>query len=1700
MSLPEKLQKRFSVVSELGTDYRGSVYRVHEKKSGDLYLVRVMDTPPSVDIDALNRELADIENLQHPNVSFIRHIENLGSGRIAVFMDNREGTWITYHMKQLRENADVFHDSVVQMCRGVDYLHQKGLCHWDIRPETILVNKVNDKFNVAFIDTGLSFYFDWNKLPDQRDAEYHRPAMYMSPEIISGCGADYRSDLYSLGVVLFETATGSNPFSAPSTSSVVSAQLNKTAPQANEINPNVSPETDALILRLLAKESAFRPAGASEVALEIASDTFQPSTPPRTGGIFKAHSLPRREIQRAFEDTCVGRGSVLALFGVSGVGKTELMDDFRADFALSGTTSEVIDASDGQLGGVIVLKEMIRRLSEEFSGLSEEFVDTMYCLDHEDSYLRLADRTHVDNVIRQAAIHLLSHLYLDSDDLLDSPRIFILRNCHFKDYVFWQFFITISMLLSNNPEKQCPCLWIIETNEVDIPIMSHPANQKLHRVELLAFDLDETNSMLSSLLGLTPFPKTQTEWVYRLSQGIPRRICLISDVMRTTRMVIWSDDDWILDEARFSEVESIQDLEHLIDWAFNQEINIEHKTALIHLSFWSRGCRAEQLNLALSREHTNPLYLYPLMAEGWVRRYLQNGVGIYRFRYQGLQQWIRENTPAYQRIQYQMMIADQLAESESTAPDRIAAHYFEAENRLHGCEFATRAARNFSRQGNFEQALYWYQKILREMPDRNRSKIAQISYEIGQVFIATGDFNSARSALEAAEPILESRFHQKREKANYLMLIGLCQIEQNEYEEARVCLEEAMEYIPKTTGLDYRLRILTYLSRTLLHLGEYQAAINLFKNHQKQLPLETSPYFAGNLMISLAKAYLEERDYLAAEFALKESIRHGEMLGDPLALIDRYLELGHIYERGHKYKQAEEEYERVITLARRGATRRGLAKGICHLVSLHLAQHKTSNVKSLLEEAAELAEHANDPVLIAWSNILRSSLFIEEGNLQEAETILLSVEGLITDEMDLSLANRVFLNLAEISRRQADYFQALEYYDKLLEQVKRRKQNVFIAFTYLYKAQMHILLDHFDKAAELVSKAREILTGLNMVPPDCDILDAHILLKQGQIKRARKVLENGLNEAREKNLLHQQAEGHYVKGLIDIKENHPEHALPELKAALEFYKATQEDFESAVVIRQIANVYKDLGKMDRARAEHDAADKLFRKLSAFQFAGMQQETPAPPSAVSKETGYSRDINLSAMTQLIENLTQVPGVYDILLDTVLKMTGLLRGAVFRKLENPERLIMLTAIGLSAQEVETINRQCSMLMFEKALSDPAECELGIRTGTPSKFKQEHAWAVPMKFHQQVIGLLYIDGKIPSQALSEHQLKPISYFAASVIHTAGRYQQKELVLRKNRLQAEADNDIGMIIDHSPSMKRLTDSLKTIVHSLQPVLITGDAGSGRGFIAKQIHRHGRFRQLPIHIIECNLFSDPQNAAKMANVIQQTVSANNHVYVHGGTIVLKNIDNLSTEHQTKLYELLFSDETGEAPQLFNRRIISTTSDNLRKLVQNGQFNEKLYRLLSPLNLIMPSLHDRKEDISYLAGEFLKHASKTTGRDYTSMSPNVLDALIYYAWPGNVSELKEAIESAVLFGTPPVLELKDLPRVIRNNYERSGVLEPDKPALRSLEEVEESHIRAILQGTQGNKLRACEILGISRPTLDRKLEKYDIKVEKKRKR
>ncbi|MCL2706035.1 MAG: sigma-54 dependent transcriptional regulator, partial [Spirochaetaceae bacterium] len=211
------------------------------------------------------------------------------------------------------------------------------------------------------------------------------------------------------------------------------------------------------------------------------------------------------------------------------------------------------------------------------------------------------------------------------------------------------------------------------------------------------------------------------------------------------------------------------------------------------------------------------------------------------------------------------------------------------------------------------------------------------------------------------------------------------------------------------------------------------------------------------------------------------------------------------------------------------------------------------------------------------------------------------------------------------------------------------------------------------------------------------------------------------------------------------------------------------------------------------------------------------------------------------------------------------------------------------------------------------------------------------------------------------------------------------------------------------------------------------------------------------------------------------------------GTIFLDEIGEINQSLQIKLLRVLqnktFERVGGEEPITVDVRIISATNKELEKEVEKGNFREDLFYRLNVVNLHIPPLREREEDIPLLIASFIKDISEENGKTIDAIDPKAQTALYNYKWKGNIRELRNCIESAVVMSKSNIIEYDDLPIAIKNEANIDNIIiKPGTP----LSEVERIVINKTLNILNGNKSKAAEVLGIGRKTLHRKLDEYDI--------
>ncbi|MBN1906239.1 MAG: sigma-54-dependent Fis family transcriptional regulator [Deltaproteobacteria bacterium] len=326
------------------------------------------------------------------------------------------------------------------------------------------------------------------------------------------------------------------------------------------------------------------------------------------------------------------------------------------------------------------------------------------------------------------------------------------------------------------------------------------------------------------------------------------------------------------------------------------------------------------------------------------------------------------------------------------------------------------------------------------------------------------------------------------------------------------------------------------------------------------------------------------------------------------------------------------------------------------------------------------------------------------------------------------------------------------------------------------------------------------------------------------------------------------------------------------------------------------------------------------------------------------------------------------------------------------------------------------------------------------------------------------------------------------------------------ENRLLKESmvsHFDRRNIIGRSPVMVKLLETVAQVSSSEATVLITGDSGTGKEMIAGAIHYNSPRKDAPFIKINCAaitetlLESELFGHEKGAFTGAQRRKEGKFRLAHGGSIFLDEIGEMPMSMQVKLLRVLQEREItrvgGEEVIKVDVRIIAASNRDLLKDIENSRFREDLYYRLNVVELRMPPLRDRKEDIPLLAQHYLELFSEKNHKQAKGFTPRAMDMLLKYEWPGNIRELMNVIERCVVLSTADYIDQNDLPFGAEEDDEDQPLFSPsmitgDVP----LEEVEKATILNTLEFTSGNKSEAARRLGITRKTLHKKLKKYGV--------
>lgn len=341
--------------------------------------------------------------------------------------------------------------------------------------------------------------------------------------------------------------------------------------------------------------------------------------------------------------------------------------------------------------------------------------------------------------------------------------------------------------------------------------------------------------------------------------------------------------------------------------------------------------------------------------------------------------------------------------------------------------------------------------------------------------------------------------------------------------------------------------------------------------------------------------------------------------------------------------------------------------------------------------------------------------------------------------------------------------------------------------------------------------------------------------------------------------------------------------------------------------------------------------------------------------------------------------------------------------------------------------------------------------------------------------------------------------------VLLQVNRAIESRNLVRENRnlkRQLGSQGQLSSLVGRSPAMLEIYKKIAMVSESRSTVLIYGESGTGKELVARAIHYNGGRAGQRFFAVNCGALAESLLETELFGHVRGSFTGafeNKRGILEeasGGTVFLDEVSEMSAALQVNLLRAIEEQEVrrvgSNQPIKTDVRFIAASNKMLGRMVEEGKFRADLYYRLRVVEINMPPLRERAEDIPLLVEHFLKKMGQERNQTY-SVSTQALSSLMSYEWPGNVRELENALEAAVALNRSGVVNLEDLPTKVRPENQDGGRLERLHADLPSLDELARRYLFHVLKVTDDNKARTASIMGIDRRTLYRMVERFKLK-------
>ncbi|HEV2855388.1 MAG TPA: sigma 54-interacting transcriptional regulator [Thermoanaerobaculia bacterium] len=1717
----ERLLGDVLLEGEIARTPRAVVYRVRTG-GGDrpLALKVALARSDAEDLARFRHEVRLLSEARHPNVVEVYDFGVLPGDFPFLTMELLKPEGLPERFRRL--DWESFYDLALQAAAGLAHIHRQGVVHMDIKPLNLgLTNGkgVNGNGNgqratLKILDFGLA-----QSVRGPLDRRIRGTLAYTAPEILLQDSYDHRADLYSLGMTLFELATGVLP-SAGGDMAAVRFHLEGELPDPLSLRPDMPPALSRILTRLLQRDPADRYPSAGRLLADLGEASGRPveAAAISEGTVLASRLIGRDEIlarlRSALTAAAEGRGGALLIEGVEGVGKSRLLREFRLLAAVEGA----------RVGRARDLAERSRPL--------EPFLEALASVGIE---VQTGPEAPVGESVQRERYRLYREiaLALSAGARTGPPILLILDDFHLAGR-------ESEDLLAYLAEE-------LRGSRALVVAARRPAQdggrelESLPVLPLAPFDRRETTQLIDACLGSAGLLPNLYTWVHERSLGVPSEVQRLLRHLVEDRALLYRDGEWkpsLPALTRWANLSAAADAE-AEEWGRISALPAPLRETLEAAAVIAGPLSLETL-AALLGEDLQTVYerISALVERGDLERLREAEGSLYGIPQTRTRQALYTGMDSERRAELHRRLGFRLAEAgESGLAAAAAEHLWRGGERVRSLPHLLRAAEEASTVYGYAEAAGFH------------GRAAEAATEAGDLAVTASALASQAEALAAAgsfpralrvyqelltRPDLEPlRLADRALVSRALLRKGRLHTRLGEHEAALESHDEGLRVLAGGAEPELAVDLLLGRALALRDLGRWDAASSAARSALARAGQEGLVRQRASLLNTLGMFAAGRGDWRRAGRLVRRGLWVAEKTADEALCLTLRNNLGNILWKTGDFEGALGLYSRNLERCERTNDVWGQLSTLNNLGILECSRGNWMAAREPLTRSLELKRRLG----------LREKEALARLNLGEVEEVLghwgraerhyeraLKLLGDMPEHRERFAA---LAQLASLDRKRGRSGEAERRAREALAGAERIGDRDLLAQCYHLLGQVEKDRDNLDAAGVHLKRALEIeeAAGTQQVLARVHISLADLALRSGDPAGA----ERHALEAR--TLVEEQGDRFTLAKLLSV-EGRIASAREEVERAEHLFADGVRLLEELEAPYEHARSLYEWGL--RTWNVDTALRRLRRALVGFERLGAENESKRTSGAIERIREHQRFSDVrGASAVLYEVLKVVNSTLDLqevlnrTMDLVLERLGAERGMIVL-VNRITRELEVAAVRNLGHEDEDEGRKLSESVVRRVV-ETREPVLAVDALTDGRFAGAESivarhilsiLCVPLAIRDRLAGAIYVDHRQSRHLFGPGDLEFLTAFAdqaAIAIDNARLYG--EIDAARQRLKEEneslrrevlSSHSLGSLIGRSRPISDLKQVLEKVAQSPSTVLIRGESGTGKGLVARIIHSISPRRQaafihfncaaLPETLVESELFGHEKGAfTGAAGQKPGRFELANH-----GTIFLDEIGKVSRAVQAKLLRVVeekeFERVGGTRTLRADVRVIAATNLDLEEAIVRNEFREDLFYRLNIIPIVLPPLRQRREDVPYLVEHFLAKISRDLGRQAKEIDPAVLDLFSAYSWPGNVRELEAAIHRAFVLSEQDTLTVEDFGWIALHvqgtqaPVRRPSGLEGLTPTVslspgsyeEALDRYDRQLISVALAQSKGKIRETARLLGIARNTLRAKMKKYGL--------